>query len=87
VGEFWHNLHKITNSDAAIDTQTVGFDEHTFLFQPCEEVIFHAVEFDAAEAAVAEHIAANAYVCLTLLFNASHTDFKILFEGLLSTQK
>jgi len=45
-----------------------------------------ASKLDVAEAVVAENMAANAYLCLVLSFNAGSQHFEVFFEFRFSSQ-
>jgi len=43
-----------------IGTEAIQFDEDTLLLEPCKEVAVFTFEFYVAEAAVAQHVTADA---------------------------
>jgi len=49
-----------------LNPQTVRFDKDMCLLDPSKQVVVSTVEFDVTEAAVAEYVAADAYVHLIL---------------------
>jgi len=74
------NLGEITNCYGTVDAQIVGFKENLLLLEPGKEIAIWAVEFDIAKALVAQHMAANAYLCLVFLFNSSCQNLEVSFE-------
>ena len=80
MGESGGDFREISDCDGAFDAQAVRFKENLFSLQPSEEITIRAAEFDVAQAAVAENMAADTDLRLVLSFEMYGCHFKILFE-------
>jgi len=80
MGEFGGNFCEVANGDRTIDPQAVGFDEYSLFFEPCEEVVVLAVEFDWTKVLITKHIATDADMSLFMFIVVSGRDFEEFFE-------
>ncbi len=87
VHEGGSNLGEVASGYRAVNAQTIRFEKDAFFLQPCEEVAVRASKLDVAEAAVAQDVAADAYLCLVLFFEANGCHLKVLFEFSLSSRE
>jgi len=71
---------KVADGGWSIDPQTVRFKKDVLFLEPCEKMAIGAVKLNVADASVAEHMAADAYVRLVLFFDASGGYFEEFFE-------
>jgi len=84
VGEDWVNFCEVSDSYRAIRAEAIGFDEDVRLLYPCEEVVVFAAELNVAEAAVAQHVASDAHVCLILIIVPHGGHFEELLKCFLT---
>jgi len=87
VGDGRIDFGEVSNSCWMISPQTVGFYEDEFLLDPCKQLVFRAVELDTAEAVVAEHVAADANMCLILFVIASGQHIEEFLKFIFACQK
>ena len=71
---------KVADGDRAFDAQAVRLKKNSFSLQPSKKISVRAAMLDVAQAAVAENMTSNTYLCLVLAFDVDRCDFEKLFE-------
>jgi len=74
------NFCKVANGDWAIDSQSIRLEEDAFFLEQCKKMASRASKFNAAKAAIAKDVAADANLSCVVAFDASGGNFEVFFE-------